>query len=156
MPIRAIRRPLPRCLRCDQYSTPIRSNDARREMLTLRCIRDDVAAIHQSISGGSSCEGRRGARWARGGRRSLLSGHNLLVRHHCSIRPGSTRLMEKRDLRVYLTGSASAGAGSPAPSGPRIFRSASLAISAHRSQYPLAKYSRQFERTNPLVPPLYF
>jgi hypothetical protein len=58
-----------------------------------------------------------------------------------------------KDLRVYLTGSAGAGAGSPAPAGPQILRSARLssAPSLHLISY---HYSRKFQSTDPLVSPL--
>jgi hypothetical protein len=58
-----------------------------------------------------------------------------------------------KDLRVYLTGSAGAGAGSPAPAGPQILRSASLssAPSRHLTTY---NNSREFQSADPLVSPL--
>jgi len=64
-----------------------------------------------------------------------------------------TTLKAMDDVRVYLTGSAGAGAGSPAPAGPQILRSARLPSAPFR--HPMTHCdSRKFQCTDPLVSPL--
>ena len=67
-------------------------------------------------------------------------------------------MLDLADLHVYLTGSAGAGAGSPAPAGPQIFSSCRLkyriSLSVTRSPRREGSYARHLERANPLIPSL--